>query len=84
VRIYEILGTNANASPVLRQLAGFFETAIGISEKHDWRSAESAFAQVSKLSPEDGPALLYQSRCQQYQQYPPKENWDGVFNITEK
>jgi len=84
VRIYEILETNANSAPVLRELAGLFQTAQNIFEKRDWKSAEDAFAQVLKLSPEDGPSLLYLDRCKKYRLNPPKEDWDGIFNIVEK
>jgi len=84
VRIYEILETNADAASDLHELAGLFQTALIFFEKRDWKNAEIAFAEVLKLSPNDGPALLYQNRCQKYRQYPPKEDWDGVFDITEK
>jgi len=84
VRIYEILETNADAAPALHELAGLFQTALIFFEKRDWTNAESAFSQILKLSPEDGPALLYLNRCQQYRQFPPEKDWDGVFNIVEK
>jgi class 3 adenylate cyclase len=84
VRIHEILETNANAAPALYELAGLFQTALDFFETRDWKSAESAFDQVLKAFPDDVPALLYLNRCQKFRQYPPKEEWDGIFDIIEK
>jgi len=84
VRIYEILETNADAAPALHELAGLFQTALNIFEKRDWKSAESAFAQVLKVFPNDVPTLLYLNRCHKYRQYPPKDDWNGIFDVVEK
>jgi len=81
VRIYEILETSADAAPSLHELAGLFQTALDIFERRDWKSAENAFARVLKLSPDDGPALLYQNRCRNYLECPPKEDWDGIYDM---
>jgi adenylate cyclase len=83
LRIYEILETNADAVPSLHELAGLFQTALDVFETHDWKSAENAFARVLKQSPDDGPALIYLNRCRNYRQYPPKEDWDGIYDIVE-
>jgi len=84
VRIYEILETKADAAPALRELAHLFQAALNIFETRNWKSAEDAFAEVLKAFPDDPPSLLYLNRCKQYREYPPKEDWDGVFNIVEK
>jgi len=76
LRIYEILETSTDAAPSLHELASLFQTALNVFETCNWKNAENAFAQVLKLSPNDGPALLYLNRCRNYRQYPPKEDWD--------
>ena len=84
VRIYEILETSAEAPAASRELAGLFHSAHDLFEERDWKNADSAFQQVLKISPNDGPTRLYRARCKQYLQSPPPNNWDGVVNITEK
>jgi class 3 adenylate cyclase len=84
VRIYEILETTADAAPALHELTGLFQAALCIFETRDWERAEDAFARILETYPDDGPALLYLNRCQQYRQYPPKESWDGAFDIIER
>jgi class 3 adenylate cyclase len=82
LRIYEILETTADATQSLHELSGLFKTALDIFETRNWKNAENAFAQVLKLSPDDGPALLYLNRCRNHCQYPPKEDWDGICDIV--
>jgi class 3 adenylate cyclase len=84
VRIHEILELKAEASDVLFEQVYLFHKALDLFEDHNWKDAESAFGQVMKLSPNDGPSNLYLKRCQKYRESPPAADWDGSFNLTEK
>ena len=84
VRIYEILETMEHAPPALHQRVDLFHRALSLFESRSWADAGKAFNQVLKLSPDDGPSLLYLDRCRQYQQKEPDSGWDGVFDMIEK
>ncbi|MDR0313179.1 MAG: adenylate/guanylate cyclase domain-containing protein [Treponema sp.] len=84
VRIHEILETKADASSVQNEQTALFHNALGLFESRNWTDAEKAFAHILKITPKDGPTLLYLDRCQQFIQYPPADDWDGVFNFEEK
>jgi class 3 adenylate cyclase len=84
VRVYEILETKADAPDALHKLANLFQSAQELFEARDWKKAEEKFNRILKMTPHDGPSLFYRKRCRQYQKHPPKSNWDGILNITEK
>jgi hypothetical protein len=84
VRIHEILETKADAPSILNEQTALFHNALGLFESRNWTDAEKAFAHILKITPKDGPTLLYLDRCQQFIQYPPADDWDGVFNFEEK
>jgi len=84
VRIHEILELKADASDGLFEQVYLFHKAMDLFEARNWKDAESAFNQVLKLYPEDGPSKHFIERCRQYQEYPPAADWDGSFNLTEK
>jgi class 3 adenylate cyclase len=84
VRIYEILETKTDAADALFELTYLFHKALDLFDARNWKDAGEAFNHVLKLFPNDGPSLLYADRCAQYSERPPKDDWDGVFNLTEK
>jgi len=84
VRIHEIMELKADATDALFEQIYLFHKALDLFEAHNWKDAESAFAQVLKLYPNDGPSQLYVKRCRKFQEYPPQADWDGSFSITEK
>jgi len=84
VRIHEILEIKADASDALFELTYLFHKAMDLFEARNWKDAESAFSQVLKLYPNDGPSNLFLKRCRKYQESPPAADWDGSFNIAEK
>jgi class 3 adenylate cyclase len=84
VRIYEILETKEDAPPAVQEMVYRFHKALDLFEERNWQNAGQAFKQVLELFPNDGPSQLFIDRCKQYREYPPAENWDGVFNLTEK
>ena len=49
-----------------------------------FQDALSHFSAALVVDPEDGPSKVYQTRCTQYIENPPPEDWDGVFVMTTK
>jgi class 3 adenylate cyclase len=84
VRIYEILEMYADAPQALHKLVELFHTALNLFENGKWEEAETAFSRVLELFPDDGPSLLYQTRCKQFAVSPPANGWDGVFDMRDK
>ena len=84
VRIHEILELKAEASDALFEQVYLFHKALDLFETRNWKDAETAFNEVLKLYPNDGPSKNFIERCHQYQEFPPAADWDGSFNITEK
>jgi len=84
VRIHEILEVKAEASDALFEQVYLFHKALDIYEERNWKDAETAFNQVLKVYPNDGPSQLYLKRCRKFQEYPPQADWDGTFSVTQK
>jgi adenylate cyclase len=84
IRIHEVLDTKADAPSAMHEQVALFHKAMDLFEERNWRDAENTFGQVLAIAPNDKPSRLYISRCRKYRDYPPAEDWDGVFNLTEK
>jgi class 3 adenylate cyclase len=84
VHINELLEIKSDAQDAMFEWVYIFHKALDLFEKRNWKDAINTFNQVLKLSPNDGPSLLYLERCRQHLNYPPEPKWDGVFDITEK
>jgi class 3 adenylate cyclase len=84
VHINELLELKSDASDALFEKVYLFHKALDLFEERNWKDAKTAFEQVLRKAPEDGPSRLYLGRCRKYQDYPPEAKWDGVFDLTEK
>jgi class 3 adenylate cyclase/uncharacterized membrane protein len=84
VRIYEILEASIHTSHALHKMVTDFDEALKLFEGRKWQEAETAFTQILNAYPEDAPSKLYISRCKKFKEYPPADDWDGVFNFAEK
>jgi adenylate cyclase len=84
VRICELLELSDNAPPELREQTELFHEALSLFEQRDWNTAARIFGKILDHYPDDRPSLLYLKRCQEYLQTPPEDDWDGVYNLSEK
>ncbi len=83
VAVYESLGYRAGE----RHLRGLLEAhAEGMAayRARDWTTAAKAFDAALALYPDDGPARVYKERVGLLAKTPPPDDWDGVWNLTEK
>ncbi len=80
VSIYEIIGEKGEVGEEELERLGVFERAHEAYQKRDWDTALGLFANLG----EEPLAKLYSARCQSMRQYPPPEDWDGVFELKEK
>ncbi len=84
VRLYEIIEEASQAPAELKEAVELFHSGLAWFEKKDWARAAKDFGTVLRMRPNDGPATKYLQRCSEYKVKPPSDNWDGVFNLTEK
>ncbi len=85
VRIYELLARSGTPLPSEQEKA-FSSYAAGLEayRQQRWNEALGLFKESLTLWPKDGPSRIMVERCQIYQQMPPPEEWDGVFEATQK
>lgn len=89
VTIYQLMGRQADfdsddSAEKVRQQIELFARARGLYRSRQWKAAESAFQELLRKWPKDGPARVYVERCQEYLLSEPNANWDGVFVMTHK
>lgn len=85
VEMFEALDHAAKleGDPV-RAMLDPYQRAIKEFRARNWATARTAFQQVLDVRPGDGPAKVYLSRCGYYQETPPPDDWDGVWQMSEK
>lgn len=81
--IYELMGYGT-PDEQLQNLVKIFSEGLTAYKNRRWTQAIEAFRAVLRLTPADTPSKLYIERCQEYQQNPPPESWDGVFVMKTK
>ncbi|GHU31852.1 guanylate cyclase [Spirochaetia bacterium] len=84
VRLYELMDTVENVSPEIARKVELFHHALNLFENRKWLEAQNAFEAVLQHDPDDGPTKIYLKRCKDYQENPPAEEWDGVYNLDQK
>jgi len=84
VRLCELLDMADAASELDQKLVKVFHEALDSFEDRRWSHAIMAFNEVLSVKPEDPPSILYKERCVQFLKSPPKDTWDGVYNLTNK
>ena len=84
-RVHELVANSSAAIEKEREqslscYAAGFEAYL----QQRWQEALGFFKEALKLWPEDGPSRVMAQRCQIYQETPPPEDWDGVFEHVSK
>ncbi|MHC1724987.1 MAG: CHASE2 domain-containing protein [Syntrophobacteraceae bacterium] len=80
--IYELLGPCSLESNLPWLTA--FRAGRNAYKASDWSGAERHFQDVLRLKPDDRATQVIMSRCRQYREQPPPNDWQGVFVLTEK
>lgn len=68
----------------LKRMLDVYGTAKRAYRDRRWQDAIGGFAAALEMRPHDGPAKVYLNRCRYYTDQPPEDDWDGVWQITEK
>jgi adenylate cyclase len=79
-RVYELLARGGDALPPGRMeaLARYAE-GLTLYREQRWAEARTLFAQALVHWPDDGPSRAMADRCKVFQDTPPPEEWEGIF-----
>jgi adenylate cyclase len=85
VQIYEVMGRGDQALPetIARRLEAH-ERGMKSYRQRAWRDALAAFSAAAEAFPKDKVFGLYTDRCRYFLEQPPGDDWDGVWELTEK
>ena len=85
VRVYELIA-RAGDSLSAAHLGALEAYAAGYDAycRQHWPQAMAHFERALSLVPEDGPSKTMLERCRFYQEDPPAEDWECVFEPTTK
>jgi len=83
VTIYELMGYGTLDQQTETLLKTFSE-GLAAYKNRQWDQAIASFHEALHVNPNDEPPKIYIERCEEYQQNPPLEDWDGVFVMKTK
>jgi len=84
VRIYELLAKKGGLDEKGQKVRDLFGDGLGHYRQQHWPEAISCLQRILTSAPEDGPAKVFITRCQQFMQTPPTDPWDGVYRLMTK
>ncbi|MFH1723961.1 MAG: adenylate/guanylate cyclase domain-containing protein [Elusimicrobiota bacterium] len=84
IKVFELLGLKGELSEEWKKALPSYHDGVEKYLKREFDEAKKEFAKVQAIFPDDKPAKLYMSVCDDYIAVPPPKEWDGVFNLTSK
>ncbi len=79
--VYELIGPADEAESPLNAP---FAAALSLYRQRRWSEAAAGFRQILQAFPNDRPSEIYLERCDYFSANPPADDWDGVFNRSDK
>ena len=83
VAIYEPLGPRIGLDPDTRDMLRRYHEALRLYRAGDWEVAEKEFYLLHQTYPKRKIFQIYLDRLAHYRNYPPGDDWDGVFSYGE-
>ncbi len=84
VRLYELVDERQLTPDNVLEGLNFFHKGLEFFENRAWSEASEMFKKCHNTIDDDAPSEIYMKRCLKFSQDPPPEEWDGVFNLTQK
>jgi adenylate cyclase len=84
VAVYQPLGLKGVLAPEEAPGNKEFAQALELYRQGEFSEAATLFQNILAKNPGDGPAQVFQERCQKFQASPPPPGWDGVFRPDQK
>ena len=70
--------------PHLRYVVALYNEGLERYRRREWEAAKHMFDEALQQRADDGPARIYRERCAYFEQHPPADDWDGVWDLTRK
>ncbi len=84
-RVFELMSAAGQLSEEKRDVCGNATIKLdGVDIAQHWDLAEATFRECSQLRPNDGPSRVFLQRIQALRRDPPSNDWNGVWQFTEK
>ena len=84
VKVYEILSRKGELNTSLSQAQDVFAKGIACYRERKWDEAVANFNEVLNIIPDDSPSKSYITRCGNFRENPPPDNWDFITDIKTK
>ena len=82
--IYELLGERSAVPAAVQEDAARFESALDLYRTGAFAPAAAIFDELATANPDDAPARILATRCRQFIDQPPGDDWTGVTVLFEK
>jgi len=84
IRIFEVMEKKGNLNATMAELKNRFETGLAAYRASRWDEAKQQFERCIELNPQEKAAITFLSRITSFRTQPPGNDWDGIWNFTEK
>ncbi|MFA6344121.1 MAG: adenylate/guanylate cyclase domain-containing protein, partial [Candidatus Gracilibacteria bacterium] len=84
MKVYELLNYKGQLVPQAQTLLALYGQGIQLYHERKFAEALEQFKKILETYPTDGPSKLYRQRCEVLKDFPPKPDWDGVFEMGTK
>lgn len=84
IKVYELIARASSLSGEGRELLERYNAGMALYLKREFGEALKEFDAALGVYAEDGPSKIYKQRCEVLRDFPPKPDWDGVFEMKEK
>ena len=83
-RVFELMSAAGQLSEEMVRLRERYDQARRAYIAQNWDLAEATFRECLQLRPNDGPSRVFLQRTQALRRDPPGNDWNGVWQFTEK
>ncbi|MDD3001644.1 MAG: adenylate/guanylate cyclase domain-containing protein [Candidatus Riflebacteria bacterium] len=84
VKVYQLISEKGKEPADFDEHFELYDRAIKLHLERKWDEAIELFEIIIKKWPDDVPSKTYISRCKQYKETPPPDDWDGRYILTHK
>ena len=84
VRVYELVSLKGDLDDIKMGVIEKFRVGVNLYREQKWVKAKEYFEKILELDPSDKPSQEYLRRCDEYENSPPSQDWEGVFELRSK
>lgn len=84
IRIYELVGLHIEVKSHQLEFRDCFEQGLSAYRQQEWDEAERYFTTCLTMQTQDQPCQLFLQRIDTLRKKPPKQGWDGVWQMVKK